>query len=112
MLCNDNWYNTCDSPGMRVCLIFYRTVALPLVTISLVSAYQVWQAHSVYFIIPVFWVKILTTVIIGVFITVFRSEQFIFFYNLGYSRVKLYGFSFLFDFMIWSVLMCITAKMI
>lgn len=107
-----NWYNTCDYRAMRVCLTFYRTVALPLITISLICAHQVWQAQNVYFIVPVFWLKIITSMIIGIFIILFRADQFIFFYNLGYSRVRLFTVSFLFDFMIWIFFMSIVAQIL
>jgi len=97
---------------MRACLTFYRTLALPLITISLICAFQVLQSRSVYFILFVLWVKILTTVVIGGYIALFRSEQFIFFNNLGYSRVRLLSLTFAFDFSIWILFMVITAQLI
>ena len=107
-----NWYNTCLLPGMRACLTFYRTLALPLITISLICAFQVLQSRSVYFILFVLWVKILTTVVIGGFIALFRSEQFIFFNNLGYSRTRLLAVAFALDFSIWILFMVITVQLI
>lgn len=86
---------------MRACLTFYRTLALPLIGISAICGHQVWLAHSPYFVFRVLWVKILTSVVIGTYIWIFRSEQFIFYNNLGYSRVRLFMFSFGFDFAIW-----------
>lgn len=97
---------------MRVCLAFYKTLALPLIGISLTCGLQVWQAHSVYFILPVFWVKILTSIVIGAYIGLFRSGQFVFYNNLGYSRAYLFIFSFVFDFLIWILIMIAVASML
>lgn len=97
---------------MRVCLTFYRTVAFPLICISMVCSYQVWLAQTAYFIVPVFWVKIITSLIIGTYIALFRSEQFIFFNNLGYSRTRALAYSFFFDFLIWLFIMGVTVKML
>lgn len=95
---------------MRACLTFYRTLALPLIGISAICGYQVWLAHSPYFIFRVLWVKLLTSVVIGTYISLFRSEQFIFYNNLGYSTVRLFIFAFGFDFIIWLLIVLSVAS--
>lgn len=95
---------------MRVALTFYRTVAIPLIAISLITAYQVLVSQSVYFILRVLWIKILTTIVIGGYLALFRSEQFIFFNNLGYSRNRLFAISFAFDFSVWMLFMVVTVQ--
>lgn len=97
---------------MRVCLTFYRTVMISLMGLSVICAYQVWQPQSVYFILPVFWVKIITTVIMGTYIAIFRSEQFIFFNNLGYSRGRIFLYCFMLDFSLWLLLMVVVSQML
>lgn len=97
---------------MRVCMTFYRTVAFPLIAISLICAHQVWQAQTVYFAFRVFWVKIITSLIIGTYIALFRSEQFIFYNNLGYTRTRIMVYSFVFDFLIWLFMMIIISEML
>ena len=97
---------------MRVCLTFYRTLAFPLIGISLICAHQVWQAQSVHFIFRVLWVKLLTSLVIASYIILFRSNQFIFFNNLGYSRSRLLAYSFVLDFSIWLLIMTMIAMMI
>lgn len=97
---------------MRVCLTFYRTVMIPLTGISVICACQVWQAQSVYFVLPVFWLKIITTVIMGTYIAIFRSEQFIFFNNLGYSRTRIFLYCFMLDFLLWLLLMVAVSQML
>ncbi len=97
---------------MRVCLTFYRTLAIPLVSVSLICASQVWLAHSVYFILRVFWVKVLTSLVTGIYIFLFRSEQFIFYNNLGHSRGQLFVFSFALDFVLWLLMQAAVALML
>lgn len=95
---------------MRIALTFYRTVALPLISISLITAYQVMASQSTYFILGVLWVKLLTTGVIGAYLALFRSEQFVFFNNLGFSRTKLFAICFVLDFSIWILLMVVTVQ--
>ncbi len=95
---------------MRVCFTFYRTLALPLVGISLICAHQVWQAQTGLFVFRVLWVKLLTSIVIASYIALFRSEQFVFYNNLGYSRLRLLLLVFGFDFAIWLVIMIIIAQ--
>jgi hypothetical protein len=97
---------------MKSGLIFYRTLAIPLTAISFICALQVWMSGSGYFVFRVLWVKILTTVVIGTFIALFRTEQFVFYNNLGWSRLRLFVFAFIFDFTIWLLLMTITVMML
>jgi len=94
---------------VRAYFTFYRTLAFPLIGISLICAHQVWQSQSVYFIYRVLWVKVLTSIVIGVYIALFRSSQFIFYNNLGYSRTEVFLFSFGVDFMLWVLIMALTA---
>ena len=97
---------------MRVCLAFYRTLALPLIGISVICAHQVWQAQSGFFVFRVLWVKLLTTFVIGGYIALFRSEQFVFYNNLGWSRAELFIWSFLLDFLIWLLLVILAVQLI
>ena len=97
---------------MKSGLIFYRTLAIPLVAISFICALQVWMSGSGYFVFRVLWVKILTTVVIATFIALFRTEQFVFYNNLGWSRPRLFAFAFVLDFSIWLLMMAITIMML
>ena len=97
---------------MRSCLIYYRTLAIPLTAISLICALQVLQAGSGYFVFRVLWVKVLTSIVIGCYIAIFRTQDIVFYNNLGVSRAGLFVFSFVFDFLIWLLLMTITVALI
>ena len=112
MLRNHNWYNTCVEPHMRVCMTFYRTIALPLIGISLICALQVWQAQSGYFFFRVFWVKIITSILIATYIAMFRNEQFVFYNNLGYSRASVLALVFAADFLLWIFFMITVSAML
>ena len=107
-----NWYNTCRLFGMRAFFVFYRTLALPLIGISLVCAHQVWQAQTGFFVFRVLWVKFLTSIVIATYIAIFQSGQFIFYNNLGYSRWRLLLSVFGFDFVIWVLLMIATVQVL
>ena len=62
---------------MRICLIYYRTLAIPLTAISLICALQVLQSGSGYFVFRVLWVKVLTSIVIGCYIILSRRALLI-----------------------------------
>lgn len=97
---------------MRALLTFYKTVAVPLIGITFICALQVLQAQSGYFVVRVFWLKILTSIVIGTYLAIFKAEQFVFYNNLGLSRARLLLLSFLLDFTIWMVAMTVTVTII
>lgn len=97
---------------MRVCMTFYRTIAFPLIGISLICAHQVWQAQTGYFVFRVLWVKLITSLLIGTYIAIFRNEQFVFYNNLGHSRTSVLTCSFAVDFSIWLVMMIAVSLML
>ena len=98
--------------GMKPCLVYYRTLAFPLIGISLVCALQVWEAQSGYFVFRVLWTKFLTSAVIATYIILFRADDFVFYNNLGVSRSRLLLFAFAFDFLIWLFLMAVTVMII
>jgi hypothetical protein len=59
------------------------------------------QSGSPFFITATFWMKVFTNIVLGAYYHFFRSKSLTFYYNLGYTQKQLYGFSFLFDFIVW-----------
>lgn len=57
---------------IKICLIYHRTLAIPLTAISLICALQVLQPGSGYFVFRVLWVKVLTSIVIGCYIILSR----------------------------------------
>lgn len=112
MVCNYNWYNTCADATMRICMAFYRTVAFPLISISLISVFQVWEAQTALFVFRVFWMKLITSLIICAYIALFRAEQFVFYNNLGYSRTSALLYCVIADFLLWLLMMVIVSRML
>lgn len=97
---------------MRVILTFYQNFAVISVFISLLSCYLLLYSGSPYFIIHIFWIKLISTSGLLAYMHIFRSAQFNFFYNLGYSPLQLYSMSTLVDFGICSQLIFITLKLL
>jgi len=97
---------------MRACHIFYRTLALPLISVSVICAAQVVMAQTALFVFRVFWEKVLTSIVIAIYIAIFRSEQFVFYNNLRFSRTKLLVSTFSLDFLAWVLLMSFTIQFV
>src|SRR5688572_17731564 len=96
---------------MPVVLTFYRNFSWFVLGISLFGCWLIWIYGSWQFM-PMFWTKVLTNILLGLFIHVFSPGQFNFFNNLGYSKSRLYVFTFIFDMVIWFLLSWLTIKIL
>jgi len=52
----------------------------------------------------VFWMKIITNLLIGFLFGTFRKESLYFYNNLGFSSLKMYLGVFFMDIFIWSIM--------
>jgi hypothetical protein len=73
----------------------------------LLLMYGSWQ-----FIVMAFWLKVITNILLGLYIHIFSSEQFYFFHNLGFNKTRLYSSTFVVDMLIWSLMSWITLKLL
>lgn len=54
-----------------------------------------------------FWMKIVTSFLLGIFFHLFRAQQFYFFNNLGYTKTRLYIAAGILDLSVWLALILI-----
>jgi hypothetical protein len=97
---------------MNTILIFYRNFVWLANFISLFGCYLIVVSGSWLFVTVVFWVKISTNFILGLYTHIFHPDQFYFFNNLGYSKPKLYALTFMFDMTLWMILSLLTIKLL
>ena len=95
---------------MHVVLTFYRNFLWIVLAISLFGCFLIWSYGAWHYIVIVFWAKVGTNTLLGLYIHYFRSEQFCFFANLGYSKIRLYAFTFALDMFLWFLLSWVTIK--
>ncbi len=99
-----NWYNPCVVGGMAALLVFYRNFALPCSLISLANCIFLYEAGTALYLLYSAWLKLLATMLIGVYVYVFRHQQFYFFHNLGYTKLQLFATAFAIDIISWIAL--------
>jgi hypothetical protein len=97
---------------MQALLTFHRNFVWPVTFISMFGCLLILGAGNWLFAVNIFWTKVFTNVIIGFYFHLFHSDQFYFFYNLGYSKTQLYTFSFLLDMSIWFLLTVLTIMLL
>src|SRR5688572_24423465 len=97
---------------MSVIFTFYRNFIWFANFISLFGCYLLWVYGSWAYMIAVFWVKVSTNTVLGLYIHIFNADQYYFFNNLGFRKTELYVFTFLLDLSIWLMLSLITVKFI
>lgn len=95
---------------MNVVLTFYRNFSLVALGISLIGCVLVLAYGSWLYMVVVFWTKVLTNTLLGLYINYYRPEQFYFFANLGYSKIRIFAFTFILDMLIWFLLSWLTIK--
>jgi hypothetical protein len=86
---------------MRALLTFYRNFAVPSVLVSALGCLMLVKSGNPLFLVYAFWMKVFTSVLLGLYVFFFRSRYHVFYHNLGFNTGQLYGFSFLLDFGIW-----------
>lgn len=67
---------------MNVVLTFYRNFIWPLTFITLISCYILLDG-SAREVVYLFWMKIITSLFIGLYFEIFHSKQFYFFLQFG-----------------------------
>lgn len=95
---------------MRPLLAFYQNFLWPLNLINAACCVASKYAPPLAAILYAFWIKAISIILIGVYVEVFQSNKFYFFYNLGYSKKSLYAGTILIDLIIWSV--CLSLSLI
>jgi len=93
---------------MRVIFSFYRNFIWFVTGISMFGCYMMWLYGSAAFMIFVFWVKIVTNILLGLYVNIFHDSQFYFYYNLGFSRTRLFAATFMLDMLIWILMSVLT----
>jgi hypothetical protein len=97
---------------MRIVLTFYRNFLWFVVGISMFGCYLLFIYGSWQFIVAVFWLKLVTNILLGLYIHIFSPEQLYFFHNLGYNKSRLYSHTFILDMIIWFLMSWITIKIL
>lgn len=66
-------------------LLCYRYIAWPSLVITFFTGALLWQAGNAYFLINLFWTKLITTGLLVAYIWLYRRGDFFFFLNAGLS---------------------------
>lgn len=91
--------------SLRVRLLFYQNFALATIVVSIFGCYLILESGTGLFVIPVFFMKIITNGLIGLIFHFFKQNQLYFFQNLGVTTIQLYSTAFGFDMVLW---LCVT----
>jgi hypothetical protein len=97
---------------MAVILTFYRNFVWLVNFVTLLGCYLIWLNGSWSFVIVVFWIKLLTNIILGLYIHIFHEDQYAFFQNLGFNKLQLYVFTFILDMTIWAAFSLLTTRLL
>lgn len=88
---------------MNVILTFYRYFIWPATLITLISCNILFYG-SAKDIVYLFWMKLISSICLGVYFEFFEARQFYFFNNLGYSKAALYMGAAILDLVFWILL--------
>jgi len=75
---------------VQLIILCYRYVVIPSLFITLILSYLFWDSHTMHFIFYALIGKVMTSGILMLYIFFFRSDQFYFFNNLGFSNSIIY----------------------
>jgi hypothetical protein len=87
--------------SLRVRLLFYQNFAVITIAISMFGGYLILESGIGLFVIPVFFMKVITNGLIGLIFHFFRQNRLYFFHNLGVTAFDLYVSAFFIDLLLW-----------
>lgn len=96
--------------SMRIILTFYRNFSWVVLSITFFGCSLIVMSGTWNFVVSIFWMKLFTNAMLGLFIHIFSPEQLYFFNNLGYSKTRIFASAFLLDMVIWFLLSWLTIK--
>src|SRR5579859_7497059 len=76
---------------IMVTLMCFRFIAVPSVTVTLAISFSLLSSGTPLFLVPAFWIKVITTPLLLLFVRLLHSSQFFFFNNIGCSTSAIYG---------------------
>lgn len=74
---------------LRVSLLCFRYVAIPTLLVTLITGVLLWQSGNPLFVVNLAWTKVFTTGLFVLFVYFFKSHEFYFFHNLGFSLPRI-----------------------
>ena len=104
----------------RAIFIFYRGFRIPAGIITIFCCIGLLEAcieqirgHEVYhgilmFVAPFFWIKTFTNALILLYLIRFKASELYFYFNLGVGKKSLWIITFLIDYLLFFLAICIT----
>ena len=89
---------------------FYKPFVFVATFFSLFTCFLLLNWGSIYFVLTLFWIKAITTALLGIVFHVGRAEQLHFYHNLGFSTTHLYALTATLDLLLWVLMITITAQ--
>jgi hypothetical protein len=86
---------------------FYRNFVWLASFFTLVSCHLTFLYGGL-FVVYTIWMKVLTNIVLALYIHIFHPDQYIFYNNLGFDKARLYILTFIFDFIVWVTLTFLT----
>ena len=96
----------------RILLVFYRNIYWLTGSASLFICFLFWQSGEMKWLGMFIWTKLITNALVLLFFHLFSRDKLYFFYNLGYSMLRLYMIVFAFDIFLWTILMTLTSLLL
>ena len=97
---------------IQIAVTCYRYIATPSIIITFIISWQLWISHSMGFLVFAIWSKAITAGLLMLYVYIFRSGQFYFFNNLGFSNAYIFSAMALVDLLIAFISLLISVQFI
>jgi hypothetical protein len=95
---------------MHPIVAFYKPFVFAATFFSLYTCFLFISWGSAYFVLTIFWIKVVSSALIGLVFHFSRSEQLHFYHNLGFSTIRLYTLATMLDLLLWIVMITVAAQ--
>jgi len=93
---------------LTVLFLFFRNFLWITTSITVFECYLIAVTGNPQVILVLLWTKLASDLVIGFLFAMLQGHKLYFYYNLGYSRVHLFGGALVFDLIVWTSLMTVT----
>jgi hypothetical protein len=87
----------------------YRVIALPANLVTIICSFVAWGNSSVTELSLLFWMKLITTLLLIAYIHLFQQNLVFFFMNIGFGRIRFYSVMLIADLLVFSLLTTLVA---
>lgn len=102
------WSLPFDCVPLRILIHFFRNFIWLSLSITFFECALLWSTVKSQFIVSLLLTKLAANILIATYFLFFQGNKLYFYYNLGLTKIELFGSAFVIDMVFWSMAITLT----